>query len=215
MESDLLVAFSAALVAITSFSLLIINDWRVKVTFLSAQYVGVFFLVAESWALPLALIKLIAGWMAAALLGVTAAGGLKELNNETLGNSEKRVHFKDFLPVIRVFFKSRVFSIFAALAVIFMGLSINLNVSQGIPGLSNVQASGGLILIGMGLLSLSFYNKVLPTFLGLLTALSGFEIIFAAMEASILVAGMLAIVNIALASAGAYLLLSPQMEKNL
>ena len=42
--------------------------------------------------------------------------------------------------------------------------------------------------------------------LGLLTTLAGFEVIYAALEASVLLAGLLGIVNLGLALAGAYLL---------
>jgi hypothetical protein len=47
---------------------------------------------------------------------------------------------------------------------------------------------------------------------GLLTVLSGFEIIYAAIESSVLVTGLLAGVNLGLALVGAYLLISPKME---
>jgi hypothetical protein len=42
--------------------------------------------------------------------------------------------------------------------------------------------------------------------LGLLTFLSGFEVLYAAMESSSLVTGLLAVVNLGLALAGAYFL---------
>jgi hypothetical protein len=48
--------------------------------------------------------------------------------------------------------------------------------------------------------------------IGLLTALSGFEIIYAAIETSTLVTGLLAGVNLGLALAGAYLIIAPTME---
>jgi hypothetical protein len=48
---------------------------------------------------------------------------------------------------------------------------------------------------------------------GLLTVLAGFEILFAAIENSILVAGLLASVNLGLALVGAYLLSSNTNEE--
>jgi hypothetical protein len=48
--------------------------------------------------------------------------------------------------------------------------------------------------------------------LGLLTVLSGFEILYAAVETATLVAGLLAAINLGLALVGAYLLAAPSLE---
>ncbi len=48
--------------------------------------------------------------------------------------------------------------------------------------------------------------------LGLLTIFAGFEIMYAAVEASTLVAGLLAALNLAIALVAAYLLAAPQLE---
>ena len=74
---------------------------------------------------------------------------------------------------------------------------------------------GSLILIGMGLLHLGITSHVLRVVIGLMTVLSGFEILYSAVEGSVLVAGLLAVINLGLALVGAYLLLAqnaPQEE---
>jgi hypothetical protein len=49
--------------------------------------------------------------------------------------------------------------------------------------------------------------------LGLLTLLGGFEVLYAGVESSILVAGLLALINLGLSLAGSYLiLLTPEGE---
>jgi hypothetical protein len=60
----------------------------------------------------------------------------------------------------------------------------------------------------MGLIHLGITSRVFRVVLGLLTALCGFEIIYAAVESSILVAGLLAITNLGLGLTGSYLLLA-------
>ena len=81
------------------------------------------------------------------------------------------------------------------------------------PGLGNwLPAStilflGGLILIGMGVLQLGMTTRPLRVVVGLLTVLSGFEILYAAVESSVLVAGLLAVVNLGLALVGAFMLM--------
>jgi hypothetical protein len=64
----------------------------------------------------------------------------------------------------------------------------------------------------MGLLQIGFTNEALFISIGLLTITAGFEIIYAMIDSSILVAGLLAAANLGIAMIGAYLLTAPQME---
>lgn len=67
--------------------------------------------------------------------------------------------------------------------------------------------------MGFGLLLLGLTAQPLPVAVGLLTFLGGFEIIYAPVESSILVAGLFAGVNIGIGLAGAYLLTASEMEQ--
>ena len=67
--------------------------------------------------------------------------------------------------------------------------------------------------MGMGLLHLGLTNHPFRVTLGLLTVLSGFEILYAAVETSTLVAGLLAGINLGLALVCAYLLVAPLLEE--
>jgi hypothetical protein len=49
--------------------------------------------------------------------------------------------------------------------------------------------------------------------IGLLTVISGFEILYATLEASVLMTGLLAILNIGLAFLGAYLQMASHLEE--
>jgi hypothetical protein len=64
----------------------------------------------------------------------------------------------------------------------------------------------------MGLLHLGMTAQPLRITTGLLTLLAGFEIIYAAVEVSTLVAGLLAGVNLALGMIGAYMITVGEME---
>ena len=68
--------------------------------------------------------------------------------------------------------------------------------------------NGSLLLIGMGLLHLGISAQVLRVAIGLMTVLSGFEILYSTVEGSILVAALLAVINLGLALVGAYLLIA-------
>ncbi|MGW8249014.1 MAG: hypothetical protein ACWGO1_00100 [Anaerolineales bacterium] len=105
-----------------------------------------------------------------------------------------------------------IFRIFAAAIVVVAAVSIAPTIDQWLPQLSEVQILGSVVLIGVGLLHLGLTSDPFWVILGLLTALSGFEIIYAGVEISALVQGLLASVTLGLGVIGAYLILSPTME---
>ena len=178
-------------ILVTSVGLLLVRDWHLSIIFLAVQYLGMFILVLQHWPLGMASVKVVAGWMAAAILGMTRSG------LPTQGFEEESIW-----P------RGRLFRLFAA------GV-VGLIVSAATPGVSTIMAdagfavtSGSLLLIGMGLLHLGITVSILRVTIGLMTVLSGFEILYSAVEGSILVAALLAIINLGLALAGSYLLIA-------
>jgi hypothetical protein len=69
-----LIVPAISLISITTLFLLLSVDWRLSIICLALQYVGVFLIVALSWPLSLAVVKLVAGWMAGAVLGMALIG---------------------------------------------------------------------------------------------------------------------------------------------
>jgi hypothetical protein len=82
-------------------------------------------------------------------------------------------------------------------------------------GASPEQVLGGLWLLGLGLLQLAFTREDIRIVIGLLTVISGFEILYATLEASVLMTGLLAMLNIGLAFVGAYLQMASHLEERL
>jgi hypothetical protein len=187
---------AAVMVIITSLALLISRNWRWSVSALAVQYIGVFILVAVNWPLELALIKMVAGWMAGAVLGVAIISSPQSWREEE-----------------RYWPSGRLFRLMAAGLVALAVLSLAPKAASWVPGVNPSQLIGGAFLIGMGLLHLGLTSQPMRVVIGLMTVLSGFEILYAVVEASTLVAGLLAVVNLGLALAGAYLLISPTMEE--
>jgi hypothetical protein len=176
---------------IASTGLLLTRDWRWSLGWLAAQYLAAFWLVLQYWPFGMAAVKLVTGWMVSAAIGITR-----------LGLPEKEEAAEPAWP------QGRLFRLFAAGTVVLI-------VASAAPGLSNLFADvsapvlvGSFLLMGMGLLHVGITGQVLRVVLGLLTVLSGFETLYAALESSILVAALLAVVNLGLAMAGAYLLTS-------
>ncbi|MEW6093223.1 MAG: hypothetical protein AB1531_04570 [Chloroflexota bacterium] len=167
--------------------MLLRRDWRWSIALLAAAYLGVFWLVQSPWSISLAAVKLVTGWMVCAALAIAHRNAEEEAGDETAW------------PQGQLF----------RLAVIGLVLTVTFAGGIGLAswlGMSLPAAWGGLMLISMGLLHLGVTGQSFRVVLGLLTALAGFEVIYAAVESSALVAGLLALVNLGLAMVGAYFL---------
>jgi hypothetical protein len=183
------------LVSLTSVFVLLSGDWRYSVGTLAIQYIGVFLLVSTSWSLEMAVVKMVAGWMAVAILVIAMSSGPD--------------HWRETGKLNR---SSMVFKLMGAVILAFMTTSLVLNSGSWLSSLILPVRWGSILLVSMGLLQLSLTSHPLRVVIGLLTVFSGFEIIYASVETSVLVTGLLAGVNLGLALAGAYLLVAPVME---
>jgi hypothetical protein len=181
----------------TSAGLLISRDWRLELGLLGLQYMGVFWLTSQHWPISMTAIKLVTGWMAIATLGITRLN-LKDVEAD----------HQQFWP------QGRLFRLFAAGVVTVIVATSAPSVEGIIPGIGLPVIYGSLILIGLGMLHLGMTAQPFRVILGLLTVLSGFEALYAALESSVLVAAMLSVVDLGLAMVGAYLLSARQLEEN-
>jgi hypothetical protein len=183
---------AAGLAGIAGAVMLLARSWRLRVAGLALQYIAVFWLVAISWPLGLASIKLVVGWLAGAILGISRI--------DFLARQERR------WPTEWLFFGLVVLLVVAAV------FSLAPGMLTWFPGSTPAQIWGGLLLIGMGLVHLGIASRGLRVVVSLLTILSGFEILYAIIERSTLVAGLLAAVTLGVALVGAYLLGSTPEE---
>lgn len=197
------------LLAATSLTILASHRWRYCLFALVLQYAGVFTLVALSWPIALAAVKVITGWMVTLVLGTSI---LTDDSYQHLSGKVNRlgVHRSELGSQPGGAF----FRILAAGLVGMVISSTAPRVVDWIPGVQMEQVWGGLVLIGIGLLQLGLTAQPLRVVLGLLTVMSGFEILYASIESATLVVGLLAGVNLALALIGAYLLVSPSLEES-
>jgi hypothetical protein len=181
-----------SLILASSLLILVSQNWRRVIIALAVQYIGVFWLIALSWPVELAVIKLVVGWVAGAMLGASPpADFIEEKFSSTSG---------------------LVFRILAAIMVWILVYTTAPLLANWIPAQPAI-LWGGLLLIGMGLLQLGMSTHPLRAVLGLLTLLSGFEILYAAVEVSVLVTGLLALINLGVALVGSYLVNVETMEQ--
>lgn len=180
---------AVAIILITSTGLLIARDWRWSLILLATQYFCMFILTLQHWPVGMASVKLVAGWMSAAILGMTRSSFPAQDFEET-----------GLWP------RGRLFRLFAAGMVLLIVLATTPSVDTIMADAGYAVTGGSLLLIGMGLLHLGITDYNLRVVIGLMTVLSGFEILYSAVEGSILVAALLAVVNLGLALVGAYLM---------
>jgi hypothetical protein len=173
-------------IVMTSLFLLLSQNWRWNIVALAVQYLAVMLLTSLVWPFGLAAVKLVAGWMAGAVLGASQPA-LELVEDPHSGG-----------PAL-------IFRFLAAVLVWILVFTTTPAVINILP-LPAPLVTGAMLLIGMGLAHLGMTTRPLRVLIGLLTTLSGFELIYAAVENSVLVAGLLAIVTLGLALVGAYLL---------
>lgn len=193
---DLLSIPVVILAFITGSVLLVSWDWRISIGSLAVQYSCVFVLVAISWPVETAAVKLVAGLMASAVLGLALYNLPKDM----------RHHTRFATPEI-------VFRVIAALLAGLFAITGGSKLVEWFAEISIEQAYGALLLITLGLIQLGLTQRPLRVVIGLLTVLSGFGIIQAAVESSILITGLLAVITLSLSVVGAYLLTAPILEE--
>ncbi len=185
---------AVAVILATSVGMLIARDWRVSVSLLAMQYLAMFVLLLTHLPLGMASAKVVAGWMSCAVLGLTRSDLPEILEDEGLWP------------------RGRLFRLLAAALV-------GIIVAGAVPTVDAIMADAGLpvtggalVLIGMGLLHLGITSQILRVTLALMTVIAGFEILYAAVEGSALVAALLAVITLGLALVGAYLMLASRSD---
>jgi hypothetical protein len=195
MFSSVLAYLGLALIMGSSMLLLIGQNQRISMVLLAAQYLAVFLLIFQVWPLGLAAVKMISGWMGVAILFATLV---------------QKTGSPDPEPGI----SSRLFRLLLGVLVWVLFFTIAPSFARWLPVPSVFLWSGG-ILLGVGLLQLGTSQSPLRVIIGLLTVISGFEILYAAVENSTLVTVLLAVVTLGLAIVGAYVLNPVKTEEKL
>jgi hypothetical protein len=194
---------AVGLILVTSTTILVSRDWRFSLGALALQYVAAFWLVTRHLPFVMGSAKLITGWMVVAALGMT------RLNLSTAEDDQE----ESFLP------RGQWFRVILICIVALVTAGSTTRIEAVIPGLGLPVIAGSLLLIGAGVVHLGVTSDLLRVTLGLLTMLTGFEVLYAAVESSILVAGLLSVVSLGLGLVGSYLLLAgsslPESENEL
>lgn len=184
--------FVVALILIASGTIIVNRDWRMQLGALALQYFAAFWLVTRHLPFAMGSAKLVTGWMVVAALAMTRLS----LSTTATEDSEDSDSRGQWFPIILI----------GIVALVTLGATTR--IESAVPGMGLPVIAGGLLLIGTGLLHLSITADILRVIMGLLTLLTGFEIIYASVESSILVAGLLTVINLGLGLVGSYLLIA-------
>lgn len=183
-------------IVITAIGLLLTRDWRWSIVLLAIQYLAMFVLTLQHWPLGMASVKVVAGWMSATILGMTRSGiAMEEMDEEYMWP------------------RGRLFRLFAASIVVLIVRAVTPSVDTIMADPGFAVTGGSLLLVGLGLLHLGITGNILRVTIGLMTILSGFEVIYSAVEGSVLVAALLAVINLGLALVGAYLMVASSAQE--
>jgi hypothetical protein len=194
MPPTALATVGFVIVWIAALFVLLSRDWRWMLAALVGVYVGMFLMVLNYWPIMMSVAKLLVGWMAVAVIGVTQFGQKEKFDEHSWPTG-------------------RFFRLLAAGMVMLVIFSIAPRIVNWLPvAVDSATVEGSITLVGLGLLQLGMTAHPMRVIVGLLIVLAGFEILFAAIESSILVAGLLAGVNLGLSLMGSYLLSSPSTE---
>ncbi|NSW53559.1 MAG: hypothetical protein HPY85_13725 [Anaerolineae bacterium] len=167
-----------------SLAMLLTENWRLFIACLALQYLAVFALISLQWSIGLAAVKLVVGWMSCAILGAS------QPRNELLFS-------------YRAGTAGLLFRFLSALVVWLLVFSFAPGAADWLP-VGNEVLFQGLLLAGMGLLQIALSTRRIRSVVGLLSIISGFEIIYAALSDSVLVTGLLGSLTLGIALIGAW-----------
>ena len=163
---------------ITTTVLLLMNQWRWMSIAWAFQVFSVFWLTSLSWSISESIVKLLGGWITIAIVSSTHPDIMLENEKESISTGfgfrfliAGMIWLMSFSisPVIQTLIQARIEIIW-----------------------------GGMLLFASGLLQVGLAKNYIRTIIGLITFISGFEVMYATIESSVLVSGLLVFITIGL-----------------
>jgi hypothetical protein len=174
----LIVIFAASLM------LFVFPTWRRALIGLGALVLMAFIFYLQVWPFTMAAVKLITGWMVVAILFFSP------------------IHEEAPLPGIN---GHQVFKIVALVFIWVVAFLITSKINQFFQIKPEILFAA-IAIFGTGLLQLGMTTAPFYILTGILLVFTGFEILYASIETSILINGLLALMNLLVALVGSYLL---------
>ncbi len=211
MSLDSTQIFSASILIgliATAACIVLFADWRLALFALLAQYACAAGLLASLVLMPLAIVRVLSGAFAAAILYFTFRRAQENFRRDLAQAEDDAARLVVArLYRLQVFVVGLPFRVFA-LALVAVGI-IGIASSMTFLGISPDVLFGGLWLIAVGILVAILSRDVLRLGLGILLFTSGFAILETATESSLLLYGLVNISDLLLALVIAHLAALP------
>lgn len=166
------------ILVITTTVLMVMNQWRWMSIAWVFQVFSVFWLTSLSWSFSESIVKLIGGWITIAIVSSAHPELILEKEKETISTG---FGFR--------FLVSGMIWLFA--------FSIASNLQTLVDARIEI-IWGGMLLFSSGLLQVGLAKNYVRLIIGLITFINGFEIMYASIESSVLVSGLLVFITIGL-----------------
>lgn len=195
------------LLVLTAALLVIIRDWRLSLIILTAQYALAGLLYVEILVPHLVLIKVLVGLFVTIILYLTARqvdwGRLPiDVTDDeaTILQQERQIRFGPYmLPT------DTPFRLFSSLMIVLVMWTFAQQSIYHLPAVPHHFNFAIFALFGLGLIMLGLNTEPLRSGLGLIMLMSGFELLYSALEQSVAMLIFLAIINLTIAIVVAYL----------
>ncbi|MDK2981685.1 MAG: hypothetical protein PWQ55_2032 [Chloroflexota bacterium] len=166
-------------------AILVPRDWRWSIFGLAMTYLIGFILIVQIWPLPLAAVKLLSGLIGLIIIGTVQMNAAQP--NEDPGTMSSRI----FILLL------------AILSWLIVTATIN-RLNNWLP-IEYTNLYVGLVFMVCGVIKLSTNQRIFNVIIGLLTLLSGFDIIYSSLEGSALVTALFALIVLSICILGSYL----------
>ena len=176
----------AVLSGVTAGLLVVFEQRQTRIWLMAVIYVWVAWLVALEMDLLLAIVKLVAGWTACAIL---AFGPQRRITTLTSG----------MLP------RGVIFRVIAVLLVSTAAVGLGRNPLLELSIVPAAMMTGGLQMAILGMLQIGLARDAVGASIGNLVLISGFEVVYTSLEPSLAIMALFACVHIAIATAIAIL----------
>lgn len=178
--------------ALTGGLLILWNERRLMIVTLALQYFLSAWLIHLHLPIQIAAAKFVTGLLACTILSISLSNtGWRSQNG-----------------IPRAIPFNRQFRLIAVLLVFVTAAAIGQRNWMTLPGLAPEAVLGSTMLMGLGLLHLGISEEPIRVGIGILTLLAGFEISYSAIEPSLAVIALLALVHMGLSLVIGYLLIA-------
>jgi hypothetical protein len=175
------------LIGLAGFVLVVSDRWQTLVIALGMIYLLAFSILVQYLPFAFSLAKLITGLMALTILGVAK--------------------YKKIIPNVKRTNSAIVFRI-AALSFLYLLISLTAKAASISISIPFEIVLGSLSILVCGILQLGMTQEPFNVMIGILTFFLGFEVIYSVGESSLLVSGLLAVVNLLIAMVGSYIVVN-------